>query len=210
MYVRAVSPRLRKLLYAIFAICAVMGANAAYLASITALEWLRGETYQNYFYQYMFLGHLALGLVLIVPFLCFGILHMVASRNRRNRRAVRIGYALFGIAVLVLLSGVLLMRVGGFDLKQPSARRTIYWLHVLSPLAAVWLYWLHRLAGPRIKWRVGAAYAGIVAVTVCGMVWVHALDPRDWYAVGPESGAQYFRAVAGADGDRATSSRPAA
>ena len=80
-----------------------------------------GPTYQNFFYQYMFLGHLVLGLILVVPFLCFGILHMLAARNRRNRRAVRIGYALFAAALLLLATGILLMRIGGFDLQQPTA-----------------------------------------------------------------------------------------
>ena len=60
-YVRAVGPRLRRLLYVLFAVVALLGANAAYLSSITFLAWVTGQTYQNYFYQYMFLGHLVLG-----------------------------------------------------------------------------------------------------------------------------------------------------
>ena len=98
-YVRAVSPRLRKLLYVVFAIVALLAANSGYLASITALEWWSGRTYQNFFYQYMFLGHLVLGLLLIVPLVVFGTLHMLAARGRRNRRAVRIGYVLFGASI---------------------------------------------------------------------------------------------------------------
>ena len=191
-YVRAVGPRLRKLLYFLFAIVALLGANSAYLASVTAVEWFTGRVYQNYFYQYMFLGHLALGLVLIVPFIIFGTVHLLAARNRRNRRAVRIGYALFAVSIAVLVTGVLLMRIGGFDLRQPLARNTVYWLHVACPLAAAWLYWLHRLAGPRIKWRLGFGYAGFVGAVVLGMVWFHTQDPRQWYAVGPQSGAMYF------------------
>jgi tetratricopeptide (TPR) repeat protein len=191
-YVRAVGPRLRKLLYVIFALVAVLGANSAYLAAVTFVEWSTGRTYQNYFYQYMFLGHLVLGLVLVAPFVVFGAIHMAASRNRRNRRAVRIGYALFAVSIAVLATGILLMRVGGFDLRQPAARNTVYWLHVACPLAAAWLYWLHRLAGPRIKWRIGASYAGFVGLVVAAMVWFHAQDPRNWYAVGPESGVKYF------------------
>jgi len=100
-YVRAVSPRLRKLLYFIFALVALLSANASYLASITALEWVQDRTYQNYFYQYMFLAHLVLGLVLVVPFVLFGVFHMLAARNRRNRRAVRIGYILLGASLVV-------------------------------------------------------------------------------------------------------------
>jgi tetratricopeptide (TPR) repeat protein len=191
-YVRAVGPRLRKLLYFIFALVALLGANSAYLAAVTALEWLTGRTYQSYFYQYMFLGHLVLGLILVVPFIVFGTAHLVVARSRRNRRAVRIGYALFAVSIAVLVTGVLLMRVGGFDLRQPLARGTIYWLHVACPLVAAWLYWLHRLAGPRIKWRIGLGYAGFVGVVVLGMVWFHAQDPRRWFAIGPESGTQYF------------------
>jgi tetratricopeptide (TPR) repeat protein len=191
-YVRAVGPRLRKLLYFIFALVAVLGANSAYLAAITALEWYTGRTYQDYFYQYMFLVHLVLGLVLIVPFIVFGLAHLAASRNRRNRRAIRIGYALFAVSIGVLVTGILLMRIGGFDLRQPLARSTIYWLHVACPLVAAWLYWLHRLAGPRIKWRVGLSYAGLVGAVVLAMIWLHAEDPRNWFAIGPESGVKYF------------------
>ncbi len=191
-YVRAVSPRLRKLLHVVFGLLALLGANSCYLACVTLLEWLRTETYQNYFYQYMFLVHLVLGLVLIIPFVAFGTLHMLAARKRRNRRAVRVGYALFGVSIAVLVTGILLMRIGGFDLRQPLARRLIYWLHVMCPLVAAWLYWLHRLSGPRIKWRVGVVYAGAVAAIVGAMVMLHSQDPRIWFAKGPASGAKYF------------------
>jgi tetratricopeptide (TPR) repeat protein len=191
-YVRAVSPRLRRVLYLVFALAALLGANGVYLASITGIEWFTGRTYQNFFYQYMFLAHLVLGLVLVVPLVAFGIFHMLAARNRRNRRAVRIGYVLFAVALVVLISGFLLMRVGGFDLKQPGVRRTVYWLHVITPLVAGWLYWLHRLSGPRIKWRVGLGYAGVVAVAVVAMIGLHSSDPRGWNAVGPESGMKYY------------------
>ncbi|MCA9124964.1 MAG: hypothetical protein KDB11_32530 [Planctomycetales bacterium] len=191
-YVRAVSPRLRKLLYFVFALVALLGANAAYLASITAIEWAQGRTYQNYFYQYMFLAHLVLGLLLVVPFVVFGVFHMLAARNRHNRRAVRIGYVLLAASLVVLISGLLLMRIAGFDLRQPLARKTVYWLHVIVPLAVAWLYWLHRLAGPKIKWRIGLSYAAAVGVVVLVMVGLHTQDPRQWYAQGPESGVKYF------------------
>ncbi len=192
-YVRAVGPRLRKLLYLVFVLVALLFANSGYLSTITFLEWARAETYQDYFYQYMFLGHLVLGLLLIVPLVVFGFVHMWNAKDRRNRRAVRIGYALFAVSLLLLVSGTLLVRVGGFDLRQPTARNVIYWLHVGCPLAAVWLYWLHRLAGPRIKWRVGLSFASIAAVATIGMAAMQMQDPRRWNAVGPESGAQYFQ-----------------
>jgi tetratricopeptide (TPR) repeat protein len=191
-YVRAVGPRLRKVLYAIFALVALLAANSAYLSGVTFLEWSSGRTYQNFFYQYMFLGHLALGLLLILPVVVFGLIHMVTSWNRKNRRAIRIGYALFAVALGVLVTGILLMRIGGFDLRQPLARSTVYWLHIAFPLAAAWLYWLHRLAGPKIKWRTGGAFAAFAAVVVVGMIWLQSQDPRAWNAIGPESGVKYF------------------
>jgi tetratricopeptide (TPR) repeat protein len=191
-YVPAVGPRLRKILYMIFALTAVLGANSAYLAAITAAEWTTGRTYQNHFYQYMFLGHLVLGLVLIVPVVLFGLFHIVATRHRKNRRAMRIGYVLFAASLIVLATGVLLMRIGGIDLRQPVARNVVYWLHVACPLVAAWLYWLHRLAGPRIKWRLGLAYVLVVGFVAACMTLLHTEDPRNWYAVGPESGTKYF------------------
>ena len=194
----AVSARLRKLLWVVFALLALLGANSVYLASITFLGWLSTQlgdpkTYENYTYLVMFLVHLALGLVLLVPFVVFGILHMMATWKRRNRRAVTIGYVLFGVSLAVLITGVLLVRIPGlFDLKQPLLRSILYWVHVIGPLVAVWLYCLHRLAGRRIRWRVGLAYAGMVAIVVLGAVIMHSQDPRNWHAAAPKEGAKYF------------------
>lgn len=189
---RAVGPRLRILLNVVLATVALLGANAVYLSSVTAFEWFTQHTYQNYFYQYMFLAHLVLGLLLCIPFLVFGVLHMKAAWHRRNRRAVRIGVVLFVVGVLVLLTGLLLTRVSGFDLKQPVVRSTVYWLHVILPLVTIWLYWLHRLVGPRIKWRIGVTYVAVLGVIAAIMVWLHAEDPRNWNAKGPQSGAKYY------------------
>jgi hypothetical protein len=191
-YVRAVTPALRKLLYVVFGLLALLGANSLYLVAITLLEAIKQQTYQNYFYQLMFLGHLVLGLLLIGPFVIFGTLHLLYARNRRNRRAVKVGYALFLASILVLVSGLLLMRIGSFDLRQPTARSTVYWLHVLAPLVAGWLYWLHRLSGPRIKWKVGLCYFAIVGAAVLMMVSLHSQDPRKWNVVGPKEGTKYF------------------
>ena len=122
-------------------VVALLAANAVYLVGIKALKWVTGENYGDYFYLWMILLHLVLGFLLIVPLLVFGTLHLLAARNRRNRRAVKIGYVLFSVAIVVLVTGMLLTRVSGyFDLKQPVVRLIVYWLHVISPLAAAWLY----------------------------------------------------------------------
>src|SRR5262245_53680269 len=96
-YVRAVGPRLRMLLYGIFGLVALLGANSVYLASVTFLGWVKrvsGQTFENYFYMYMFLAHLVLGLVLVLPVIVFGIVHIRNAHDRPNRRAVRVGYLL--------------------------------------------------------------------------------------------------------------------
>ena len=156
VYVPAVGPRLKVLLWVIFGLAAVLGANSLYLSAITFYDWiatLKGEnlTYQNYFFQWMVLGHLVLGILLTGPLVAFGIIHIVNASSRPNRRAVRMGYALFTTCLVLLVTGFLLMRVEGlFEIKSAFVRNVAYWLHVLAPLAAVWLYILHRLAGPRI------------------------------------------------------------
>jgi tetratricopeptide (TPR) repeat protein len=192
-YVPAITPGLRKLFYVVLALLALLGANSGYLISITGLEYFTGHVYQNYFSLLMILAHVVLGLLLIVPFVVFGAIHMRNSWNRKNRRAVRVGYALFAVSLVVLITGLLLVRVLNFDLRHPTARAIVYWLHVLLPLAAGWLYWLHRLAGPPIKWRVGLGYVGVVGAAVVAMVALHSQDPRKWNVAGPKEGEVYFQ-----------------
>lgn len=192
-YVRSITPRLRVLLYIVFALFGLLAANGFYLSSITYLQWLRSEVYENHFYQLMFLVHLGLGLLLIVPVIVFGIFHMLKARKRRNKRAIRIGYALFGIAIAILVSGVLLMRLGNLKIVNPEIRSVVYWAHIIAPLTAVWLYWLHRLAGPRIRWAVGGKLFAAVAVGVVAMVAVQSTDPRISDGSAPSSGDQYFQ-----------------
>lgn len=191
-YVRAVGPRLRILLFFILGLTAVLGANSAYLSSITFLEWTTKLTYQNYFYQYMFLAHLVLGLILVVPFVVFAGVHIKNAHDRPNRRAVRVGFGLFGISLILLFSGIALTRLDFFQIKNPHIRSFAYWAHVITPLLAVWLYVLHRLAGPKIKWRIGLGWAAVVGVLVAGMVLFHTHDPRKWNVQGPKEGEKYF------------------
>jgi hypothetical protein len=191
-YVPVVGPRLGKLLAVVFALFSVLAVNSFYLASVTAL----GIRYQNWFYLLMFGLHLLLGLALIGPVLVFGAIHIRNAWNRPNRRAIRAGLALFGAANLIFLSGIILTRVdiGGvrFEVNAPAARTLAYWLHVSAPLVAAWLFVLHRLAGRRIKWKVGASWVAVGAVFAGGMVLLHAQDPRAWNVAGPRSGDKYF------------------
>ena len=67
-----ISTRVAWLLQLVFTLFALLVVNSVYLASITLLENLSGDIYEDYFYLLMFLLHLVLGLLLILPFLIFG------------------------------------------------------------------------------------------------------------------------------------------
>lgn len=192
-YVPAVGPKLKKLLLVVLVLFALLSANALYLSSTTLLEWMTGETYQNYFYQYMFLAHLFLGFVLLLPVIIYGLIHIKNARNRPNKRAIKAGYALFFVALLLLATGLALTRgIPWVEIRDPTARNGAYWAHALSPLIIAWLFVMHRLAGKRINWRAGAWVGGIaVGLTAVAMV-VQMRDPRAWNEAGPASGEQYF------------------
>ena len=195
-YVPVVGVRLKKLLAVVFGLFALLMVNSVYLISITIVEAVSGLTYQNYFYQYMFLVHLVLGLIIILPVIIFSIIHLKNAADRPNRRAIRAGYALFITSLLLLVSGIVLMRLDVFGLrlevKDPTTRSVSYWIHIISPLVAMWLFVLHRLAGRRIKWKVGLSWGAVAAVFAGAMMLLHSQDPRKWNVAGPASGEQYF------------------
>jgi hypothetical protein len=198
-YVRAIGPRLRILLYFIFGLVAILAANSVYLSAISLLEWLKSDpntTYQSWFYMVMFGTHLGLGLLLVLPVVIFGFVHMKNAYDRPNRRAVQVGYLLFATSLAILITGLLLTRIDIFQfknvgLKNPHARSVAYWAHVITPLAAVWLYVLHRLAGPRIKWQMGFRWAAAVGVATIGMVLLHSAHPRK-NQIASKEGQKYF------------------
>jgi len=153
----------RRALRIVFLLFAALCVNAAYLATVTFLEWLTDRLHQDYGYQLMFLAHLVLGLLLIVPVIAFGVSHGLRMRVLPNRRAVRAGVALFATALVLLASGIVLMRFDFFQVNQPEIRRLAYWVHVLTPFLVATLFVGHRLAGPGVRWRVGAKWVGISA-----------------------------------------------
>jgi hypothetical protein len=192
-YTQAVGPRLKKLLAVVFGLFALLAVNALYLVGVTVLEYVSQETYQNWFYMVMFLFHLVLGALIVVPVIVYGIIHIRNTHNRPNRRAVYVGYALFVVSLILLASGIVLTRLEGvIVVKDETVRSIAYWAHVITPLVAAWLFVLHRLAGRRIRWRVGAKWAIVGAVFAGVMLILQAQDPRSWNQEGPASGEQYF------------------
>lgn len=190
---KAIGPRLRIVFNVVLALLALIGANSLYLSGVTALEWWTGRTYQDYFYIWMILLHIVVGLAIVCPFLVFGILHLRNTKDRKIRRTVNIGYALFAVCLLVLITGFFLVRLEGvFDLKHPLARSVVYWMHIAGPVIGAWLYFLHRLVGPKMRWKSGLVWVGVAGGTAVGMIALQSQDPREWNSVGPASGTKYF------------------
>ena len=192
VYTPAIGSRLRPLLWIVLIGFALLAANGFYLSSVTALTWYLGTTQQTFFYMLMVALHLALGLGLVVPFLIFGFAHLVSSWKRPNKQAIRYGLALLTAGLVTVVSGFILVRIGGFEVRDPRVRNIGYWFHVAAPLLAIALYVKHRLAGPRIRWewarRLAIPVAGFVAV----MGLLHFQDPRSFGVKGPREGKQYF------------------
>ena len=101
-----IGPRLKILLIVIFALFALMVVNSVYLVAIRMMGLATQDSYENWFYLIMFLAHLVLGLILLIPFIIFGAAHIRNAHNRPNRRAVRAGYALFISAIILLVTGL--------------------------------------------------------------------------------------------------------
>ena len=165
------TPGLRRLLAVVLFLFGVLAVDSAYLASVTLAEALRGEVLQNYFYLALFLVHLGLGLALSLPALVFGALHLRRAWGRPNRYAVRAGLGLYASVILLVASGLLLIRFDFFEINDPRIRPGAYWIHVIAPLAVIWLFVLHRLAGPRLRWRRGTQWTvATLAFTAAALV----------------------------------------
>lgn len=198
-YVPAIGQKLRILLIAVFGLFAVLGATGVYLGAVSALNWYKAPlSYTTPFSLWMFLAHIAIGVIGTAPFFAFGFIHWFTARKRDNRVAVRLGVLLFLAGILICATGFALVQLESLpQLPTGSISRTItYWLHVVVPLGAVWLYVKHRQAGPPIKWRLAYGWGfGVIAFTA-GMIVMHSQDPQKWFREGPKEGAQYFEPAA--------------
>ncbi|MEN1726891.1 MAG: multiheme c-type cytochrome [Pseudomonadota bacterium] len=178
--IKAIGPKLRVLLVSVLAPFVLLLVNSAYLGGVTWLEWRDGVTYQNFNYQLMFLFHLVVGLVIVVPVLAFIFVHMRNTWHRANRRAVSAGIGLTAASLVVLVTGLLLIRFDFFEINNATVRSVAYWLHIAAPLICIWLFILHRLVGPKIRWKSGLAVAGLGGAFAVVMIALQVQDPRDW------------------------------
>jgi tetratricopeptide (TPR) repeat protein len=167
------------LLTTVFLLFALIVVNSIYLGAITALEYFSEQIYQDYFYLLMFLLHLVLGLLLVLPFCVFGWLHARRAIRRNNRYAIRAGTALFTSGLLLLLSGIVLTRFGFFEINDPRIREPLYWLHVILPFVIVWLFVLHRLAGRPIRYHLAFRWLALAGSFAGIMLVVHIVTQQD-------------------------------
>jgi len=187
----AVGPKLRKLLALVFLLFALLAVNSFYLGGVTFLGWVTGQVYEDWFYLVNYLVHLLMGLLIVVPVLWFGIAHMRRTLSKKNRAAVRAGLGTFAAAITLIVTGVLLMRLEGvLVIRDQVVRDIAYWLHVASPLVAAWLFVLHRLAGRKIRWRVGLRWAGAGVILGGGLILLAGISPKESGSVG--SGKEHF------------------
>jgi tetratricopeptide (TPR) repeat protein len=193
VYTPAIGRGLRPLLWILLGGFALLSANGVYLASVTLITWLTGVTQQTYFYMMMIALHLIVGAAIIVPFIVFGFVHLATSWKRPNKTAIRYGLALLAGSLIVLISGIFLVRIfDAYTVRDPRLRAVSYWLHVITPLAVVALYVKHRLAGPRIRWVYARRLGLAVGVVVLAMGLLHSQEPRRFGVKGPSEGSKYF------------------
>jgi tetratricopeptide (TPR) repeat protein len=193
--VPAIGPRLRVLLYLVFAGFAFLGATGVYLAAIKLLDRLNpDQVYTSNFYFSMLLSHVGTGALGTLPFLVFGLVHWWTARRRENRVAVRLGVAVFLLGVAVCATGFALVQVEGLpQLPTGSAGRwLVYFAHVLVPVAAVLAYVAHRNAGPPIKWKYGRYWGLAVLLLTGGVAAGHFINPHLVGREGSPEGVRYF------------------
>ncbi|RLT15628.1 MAG: hypothetical protein DWI24_00920 [Planctomycetota bacterium] len=192
VYVPAIGPGLRPLLWIVLLGFGMLGGNGVYLLSVTILTWFTKTTQQTPFYMLMVAMHLFLGLILIVPFLIFGFAHLVTSWKRPNKQAIYRGIALLIVGIVVLSSGLILVRLEGIEIRDNRIRNAGYWTHLVAPLLAIGFYISHRKAGPRIKWGYLRRWGSAVAAMVLVMGALHTADPSNYGTKGPREGKKYF------------------
>ena len=104
--------------------------DSVYLTAVDLAAWWSGTPREDGAYLWAILIHLGLGLLLLVPFVVYGVVHAWRGRFRPNRRAVAVGWALLWVGVALLVTGILLVRVeiAGIRLgiDHPALRATLF------------------------------------------------------------------------------------
>jgi tetratricopeptide (TPR) repeat protein len=157
----------------------LMAADSIYLVSFTKY---------SSFFMAMLLLHLALGLLLAVPFFTFAATHAKKMIRMRNLRAKYAGLAIASLAVIVTVTG-LLMTFKGATIKN----RPIYLAHVLATPLALVAFILHRRAhSHQMAFKKLFAWGGAVAGFLVVMTVLHLTEKPPQRVVNRAGDTQYF------------------
>ncbi len=157
----------------------LMAADSIYLLSFTKY---------SSFFMAMLLLHLALGLLLSIPFFAFAFTHAKRMIRMRNLRAKYAGLAIASLAVIVTTTG-LLMTFKGATIRN----RPIYLAHVLATPAALIAFILHRRAHThKMAFRKVVAWGGAVAGFLAIMAVLHLTEKPPRRVVNRNGDTQYF------------------
>lgn len=194
-YVPAIGPKMRVVLWTVFAGFAFLGATGVYLSAVSLINYARQpNNYTTPFALWVLVAHIGVGVLGTIPYLSFGLIHWATARHRTNRLAVKLGILVFLAGVLVALTGFALIQLDGLP-QLPTgtlSRAIVYWMHIALPIAAVALYIRHRQAGPPIRWTLARTWGiGVVGFTAV-MLLLHSQNPQTWFKTGPKEGDQYF------------------
>ena len=141
----------------------LIAANAIYLFAFTR---------DTSFFYVMLLLHLALGILIAIPFFVFAVTHAKRMIRMWNKRAKIAGLGIFSLAVVCVASGIFMV------FKGATLNNKWVWLaHVLSVPLALIAFILHRRAHThKLQFRRLFAWGGAVAVFLGAMAVVARLE----------------------------------
>jgi Tfp pilus assembly protein PilF len=141
----------------------LIAANAIYLFAFTR---------DTAFFYTMLLLHLALGVLIAIPFFVFAITHARRMIHMWNKRAKYAGLTIFTFATVCVGSGIF-MTFKGATLNN----RAVWLAHVLSVPLALVAFILHRRAHThKLQFRRLFAWGGAVAAFLAAMTVVARLE----------------------------------
>jgi len=157
----------------------LIAANAIYLAAFT-----RDTT----FFYAMLLLHLALGVLLAIPFFVFAATHAKRMIRMWNKRAKYAGLAIVTLAVVCVASGIYMTFAGA------TLNNRIVWLaHVASVPLALVAFILHRRAHThKLQFRRLFAWGGGVAAFLAAMAIVAKLEKPSRRVVNQDGDTVFF------------------
>jgi tetratricopeptide (TPR) repeat protein len=176
----AVGYRLAYVLWLLLLLTSLTTATGLWLSGVRIAQWLTGLAFEDLAYVWAFLLHLVTGILSLAPFVVFGIGHVLRTHGHANSLAARRGWVLLAVCVVMLVSGLALLRLDGIaELRHPASRSVVYWLHVTIPAGALLLYLRHRWSGPAIRWRSGMGYVSSVIAVPAVLLIVQQMNSPD-------------------------------